>query len=121
VLGPGPDDGWWDAVRVTPANRQVWRGPQVGCPADEPVRFVADLLTRDVEQLPGRYQLLGQRPGTGQTPRSSATASASALKLACTMIPGVSRPVIRTRWQLTSPSTPTLRARVTAPSTVPTS
>lgn len=59
VLVPGPDDGRWDAVRVKPASRQVWRGPEVACPPDQLVRFVEDLLTRDVEQLPGSYQLLG--------------------------------------------------------------
>jgi hypothetical protein len=31
----------------------------VECPADQLAWFVEDLLTRDVEQLPGRYQLLG--------------------------------------------------------------
>jgi hypothetical protein len=44
---------------VKPASRLVWRGPQVECPADQLAWFVEDLLTRDVEQLPGRYQLLG--------------------------------------------------------------
>jgi hypothetical protein len=59
VLMPAPGDCWWDAVRVKPASRLVWRGPQVECPADQLAWFVEDLLTRDVEQLPGRYQLLG--------------------------------------------------------------
>jgi hypothetical protein len=59
VLVPGPADCWWDAVRVKPASRLVWRGPQRECPGDQLTRFVEDLLTQDVEQLPGRYQLLG--------------------------------------------------------------
>jgi hypothetical protein len=59
VLVPDPDDHGWDAVRVKPASRQVWRGPQHDCPADQLVWFVEDLLTRDVEHLPGRYRLLG--------------------------------------------------------------
>jgi hypothetical protein len=59
VLVPGPGDCWWDAVRVRPASRLVWRGPQMDCPGENLVWFVEDLLTRDVEHLPGRYQLLG--------------------------------------------------------------
>jgi hypothetical protein len=59
LLVPAPDEWAWDAVRVKPASRMVWRGPEPECAAEQLVRFVEDLLTRDVEQLPGRWQLLG--------------------------------------------------------------
>ena len=59
VLVPDSDEHGWDAVRVTPAGRLVWRGPELECPADELVFFIEDLLTRDDEHLAARHRLLG--------------------------------------------------------------
>lgn len=61
VLGPFGDaavGSAWDAVRIDPWNRVVWRGPLRTCPPGELVRFVEVLLQRDAEHRPGPYRPL---------------------------------------------------------------
>ena len=50
-----PYDGCWEAIRIKPKSRVVWRGPPRTCERAELVRFVEDLMCRDVEELCGRY------------------------------------------------------------------
>jgi hypothetical protein len=60
----GPSAGWetdacWDAVRIKPASRVLWRGPERDAGSGTMLRFLEDLLWRDVEELTGYYQRLG--------------------------------------------------------------
>jgi len=45
----------WQAVRAGSGNRAVWCGPPRGCPQEELVAFVEDLMRRDSRELADRY------------------------------------------------------------------
>lgn len=58
VLGPWsglPTGECWDAVRIDPWSRVVWRGPAHCCSAGELLRFVEALLRRDVDGAAQTY------------------------------------------------------------------
>jgi hypothetical protein len=62
ILTPTPhltEGGWWDAVRIKPASRLVWRGPDTASTPEGLLRFAEDLLSADMDELLGRYRLLG--------------------------------------------------------------
>jgi hypothetical protein len=62
LFGPrteAPYESCWEAIRIKPKSRVVWCGPPRACERAQLVRFVEDLMCRDVEELCGRYLRLG--------------------------------------------------------------
>ena len=62
LLPPGRDRApvrHWAAVRVEDGRRQVWRGPDAGCPGDAVVAFVDALLAPQPPRTEQPYTLLG--------------------------------------------------------------
>lgn len=50
---------YWDAVRVQPDLREVWRGPRRECRPSELVSFIDALLSACRRALTDRYEVLG--------------------------------------------------------------
>lgn len=59
VLGPWADAATgdcWDAVRIDPAGRVVWRGPGRACGTGDLVRFVEALLHPEPDSAAAAYR-----------------------------------------------------------------